>query len=402
MSQLALLSLVAASQGFMLMLVFLRLEQGNKLANRILSCFIGVQTIRLLTYYLLYQEAFVDHAWVYLAMNLNLAAGPLIFLYVQCLTTPNFRLRGWMALHFLPMMLYFVGASIWVNLHGWEVGRLRSWLWESQLEMAYSDGDEFYAVTILIGLIYGGLACRLLWRHSHRIRHQFSSLEAINLRWLWLVLGIYVGGTIVGAARDLLMLFIDFNLGPRMLVALLASAAQIYYIAYKGLRQQTIYQVEENVLEAQAVHSEEQAKVPEQLELSPAMPEEKPQTKYRKSGLSAERSLELWQTLGELMKDQRPYLDSTLSLTQLASLISVSNDYLTQAINTHGEKNFYDFINDYRVEAARDLLADAQGKRSLLDIALDSGFSSQSAFSTRFKGVVGMTPSQYRKSLKMS
>lgn len=405
MSHLALLSLVAASQGFILMLVFLRLEHGNKLANRILSCFIGVQTVRLLTYYFLYEEAFTEHSWVYLAMNLNLAAGPLIFLYIQSLTTSKFTLHWWMGLHFLPMVLYITGASIWVNTYGWEVSRLRSWLWESQIDLGYDDGDEFYDLTILLGIIYGGLACRLLWRHSFSIRHQFSSLESINLRWVWLILGLYVGGSVLGGVRDLLMVVMNINFGPRMLVALLASVAQIYLIAYKGMGQRAIYWTEDRRgtrgLPIEHAQEVEMKKVVEHEKPAPVVTEDKSKRKYLKSGLTTERSEELWVQLRALMDKKSPFLDSDLSLSQLAKLMSLSNDHLTQVINNHSKKNFYDFINDYRIEAAKRLLVAVSDKpRSLLHIALDCGFNSQSTFSTRFKRETGETPSQFRRSAK--
>jgi AraC-like DNA-binding protein len=59
--------------------------------------------------------------------------------------------------------------------------------------------------------------------------------------------------------------------------------------------------------------------------------------------------------------------------------------------------NFFDFINQYRVEEAKKLLADVETKRSILDIALMVGFNSTSTFYTAFKKFTGDSPVKFRK-----
>ena len=61
-------------------------------------------------------------------------------------------------------------------------------------------------------------------------------------------------------------------------------------------------------------------------------------------------------------------------------------------------KNFYNFINEFRIEAAKEILQDPSSKgKNILQIAYEVGFNSKSAFNTYFKRLTGKTPSAYRK-----
>ena len=51
-----------------------------------------------------------------------------------------------------------------------------------------------------------------------------------------------------------------------------------------------------------------------------------------------------------LMEKEKPYLEPKLSLGQLAEMLGVAANKLSQVINQYEEKNFYDFVNGYRVQ----------------------------------------------------
>ena len=84
----------------------------------------------------------------------------------------------------------------------------------------------------------------------------------------------------------------------------------------------------------------------------------------------------------------------------MAEQLRISTNYLSQVINEKFDKNFFDFINDYRVEEAKSMLADStKAGLSIITIANDAGFNSKSSFYTAFNKHVGTTPSEFRKSL---
>jgi len=87
-----------------------------------------------------------------------------------------------------------------------------------------------------------------------------------------------------------------------------------------------------------------------------------------------------------------------LSLTKPDFQVDIGPRHLSQVINENLNRNFFDFVNRYRVEEAKKLLINLDKSRnSILDVAFDSGFNSKSSFNMIFKKYTAMTPSQFRK-----
>jgi len=98
------------------------------------------------------------------------------------------------------------------------------------------------------------------------------------------------------------------------------------------------------------------------------------------------------------MSEQKHYLDPEITLDSLASELAISAKNLSITLNRHFNKNFYEFINEYRIKEAKMRLRSPEHKnKTITDIYLDIGFNSKSVFNTFFKKTVGLTPSQYRK-----
>ncbi len=100
-----------------------------------------------------------------------------------------------------------------------------------------------------------------------------------------------------------------------------------------------------------------------------------------------------------LMNEEKLYLDPNLNMTLLAEKMELSNGYLSQIINQKENKNFFDFINGFRVEEVKSKLNNPElSHYSVLGIALESGFNSKSTFNAVFKKTTGKTPSSFRNS----
>lgn len=105
-----------------------------------------------------------------------------------------------------------------------------------------------------------------------------------------------------------------------------------------------------------------------------------------------------YERLTALMHDG-VWKEEGLSVASLAAKVGVPEHHLRQLINGRlGHRNFSAFLNSYRLEEARRLLADpAEARRQVLQIALDVGFGSIAPFNRAFKEATGQTPTEYRK-----
>lgn len=101
--------------------------------------------------------------------------------------------------------------------------------------------------------------------------------------------------------------------------------------------------------------------------------------------------------IDDAMRQKALYLDPDLTLAQLARAGRLKPRPVSEALNRGRGENFYTYVNRWRIdEAKRRLLADPD--RSVLDIALECGFNSKSAFNTAFKRIALVTPSAWRRS----
>lgn len=120
--------------------------------------------------------------------------------------------------------------------------------------------------------------------------------------------------------------------------------------------------------------------------------------KYAKSGLHKELMLEYKNRLEQIMQSQQLYLKPDLTLPKLARAVDCSINHMSQVINSGFGMSFFDYLNEYRIDYARELLARRDEQESaILNIAFTVGFNSNSAFYAAFKKRVGQTPAQFRR-----
>jgi ligand-binding sensor domain-containing protein/AraC-like DNA-binding protein len=124
----------------------------------------------------------------------------------------------------------------------------------------------------------------------------------------------------------------------------------------------------------------------------------KTEAKYKTSALVNERVDEILPKLMHLVEVEKVYLSPDLTLKKLSEKLMIHYNHLSQIINDKLDKSFSDFINMYRIEEAKKRLEHPkESKKTVLEIAYDTGFYSKSVFNTAFKKFTGKTPSQYKK-----
>ena len=101
------------------------------------------------------------------------------------------------------------------------------------------------------------------------------------------------------------------------------------------------------------------------------------------------------------MHQTQPYLDPSLSLSKLAQQFGQTEREFSACINADYGVHFFDFVNQYRVNHAKNLLL-SEPDTSVLDVAYQSGFNSKSSFNSAFRKHAGETPSSFRRQVTQS
>jgi AraC-like DNA-binding protein len=113
--------------------------------------------------------------------------------------------------------------------------------------------------------------------------------------------------------------------------------------------------------------------------------------------LSHDDKIAFGKQIRERMESEKLYLDPLLTLDSMARLLGISSKYLSQTINECFSMNFSDFINSFRVKEFIRLLKQDTRNQTILNISIDAGFNSKSAFNQAFKKHTGSSPSNYLK-----
>lgn len=119
--------------------------------------------------------------------------------------------------------------------------------------------------------------------------------------------------------------------------------------------------------------------------------------KYSHSKLSNEAKIDILKNLNAFMKgENKPFLNEKIAMVEIAKILKVSTQQISQVINEKTNLNFNDFVNSFRIEEAKImLLSNAYSKLTIDAIAQKSGFRSKSAFYVAFKKHTGNTPKEF-------
>ncbi|WP_291145481.1 helix-turn-helix domain-containing protein [Flavobacterium sp. UBA7680] len=240
----------------------------------------------------------------------------------------------------------------------------------------------FNFIFSLYVFIYCFLAYKKIIKHENTIRLLNSVSENLDLKWLKNIIVGVIFITIFWIL-DIVFQISEGNKTFDILTSLIYFLS-IFYITYYWQKQKEIFP-----------YSLEEKKEIETIIVETSLPEGK-----RKQLLNHEELEEHKSRLLQLMDAEKPYLDFELNLVKLAASMNISTHILSYVINNGFGENFYQFINRYRIEEAKKLMANSEMDRlSLLGIGFSVGFNSKTVFNTTFKKVTGQTPSEYKKQI---
>jgi AraC-like DNA-binding protein len=310
---------------------------------------------------------------VHATMSFDYAMGPLLLLYACSRLHDGFQLKARHALHFLVFSAHLLflliryGAADAAGQHS-----LDGTVW------VFSK-TEVQALTTLSSLhlmVYIGWIASILGLKRRAIKQVDSSNAARAYNWILLLSLGFGCAALMRFCNNLLWLQVPdialLQVFDFKLVSIVGTFICASWILLKSLNEPDI------------LLSDLNRKV---LEI-----------KQRPSLLPESTRAQYVDIIREYMLEHKPYLDSKLSLSQLADAMQMSPHHLSHVINAEFEQNFFDFINHHRIEEAKLMLeSDPEHEYTITQIMYDAGFNSKSVFNTCFKRRTGLTPSQFRR-----
>ncbi|WP_315506873.1 helix-turn-helix domain-containing protein [Capnocytophaga leadbetteri] len=358
----------------------------KRLPDNILGVWLLCIATYLLNYYLHYLGYWEKYPHLVGATHpFPLLFAPFVYLYVVTNLRQPQRLYWQDGLHFLPFAVTYV--LMFPFLFGYSAAE------KAMIDQAdyHSPYQWLFTISfiafVIVCVAYSVATYHKINQYEQIIGEQFAYNEGISLQWLRLLLigfGIIFSVMIVGYVLQFLL---EIELAVNIeLIFLGLFVLLIALIGFLGIRYQGIFTTEK----PKVLYSSEKPEETEETEEPLKMPE------YRKSGLKPEEAKNLHQQLLTLMATEKPYLEPKLSLSQLADSLGVLPNHLSQIINQYEGKNFYDFVNTYRVDEFIALAKkDTDKNFNLLGLAFEAGFNSKSSFNQVFKKIKGQTPSQF-------
>jgi AraC-like DNA-binding protein len=244
-------------------------------------------------------------------------------------------------------------------------------------EMLVSD-TIFYSQAF----IYVALSARLIWRFQRQARTTLSNFNPQIFAWLWTILlldlAIWLLKAVGGGGRMTTLSI----MGDVLIVVF------IYSIALAQWRNPSLFKIAQ-LREVEPQNQQQPGTI--------SLIKSKSQSKTD-GALDSDIRSSLLSAVQEHMRVHQAFRDNQLTLTRLAQAVGVSTHHLSEVLNQQEGKNFYQFVNEYRInDICEKMKADSNEK--VLDLAMAAGFASKSTFNAVFKQLTGTTPTQYRKSL---
>jgi AraC-like DNA-binding protein len=301
--------------------------------------------------------------------------GPLLLLYTKFMSDPA-RKFNWFALsHFTPFLIFFVISVIFRSEP--LVRDLRSFFTPDKmmpLRMIYSV-SFFLSITI-----YSILTFIEIRRHQDNLKNYVSfTSQKVTLNWLKILsISFYAANFILFVLGGINIIGDIIPFDPYFVIFGFITLFSIVYSFY-GIKQPVIF--------GEVVRQDNNNK--------------KEKEKYLKSGLKDSQAEKYLKKIIDYMESHKPYLDGDLTIHDFSKQTGISRHHITQVLNEKYKRNFFTFVNEYRIKEVMERFSDPKyNNYTILAIALDAGFNSKTTFNSFFKGQTGLTPSAFR--LKMT
>lgn len=328
------------------------------LSDKLLSAWLFLLALEFLTFGI---ESKVYPDFLFLT-NTFLLFNPALYIYTCSLTKPGFKLQWKQLLHLLPYLFFKITAWIIKEPQAFETFfSPDSTLWFRIL---------FTVFGVSSWIVYLTLSVLLLKKHRKTVKDEFSTIDTFkSFAWLMFVIVLYVAYCFTVFIWGITNLFY-FNTLSLLIFNYSMLLVLVYIFGFYGLKQEVIFNRNSKV---------------------ESLP--KPQS-FNLSDSSREK---IKHTIFNYFEKDKPYLNPDFNMTLLSEKIKSPKHHITEVLNSSIGKNFFLFVNEYRVEEVKKKLSNPKNPYSIEAIGYDCGFNSKSTFFSVFKNITGMTPLEYKK-----
>ncbi len=304
---------------------------------------------------------------------LPLLYGPLIWFFIKQWTGSG-RLRKLEYIHFSPIVLAL--TVVLLNSFGSPVPYVL-------YPFLHPDFSMYLQLISLI--VYHAMAWIDLKKYKRVLYPHHSMISGSKISWLrkFILSSFFLCSAI---AVLICFMYHHYPYWQSLRFGFVGLTVFIYWVSYGAWNQPEIFSVITGGMDQQG------EKTQSRFSIHPV------ERKYSNSGLHKEDLQQIVSRLERKLREEKAYLDPELSIDGLAASVSCTRHHLSQAMNECLGKSFYDCINHYRVEEARQLLSDQRRDiEKISSIGFDAGFNSVSTFNEVFKKLTGCSPTQFRK-----
>jgi AraC-like DNA-binding protein len=323
--------------------------------------------------------------------------GPVIFFYIQSLLNPSFRFGKKEGLHLIPGLLYLLYSAVAVITDKLVMGE-----YYFLASGADPDFDRWYQVAGHLSMfIYLLLSLRYYQLYKKLMVQVVSYADRILFNWVRQFLYAFLVMLLIRVIFYLAELIPGYAamryMGPWW--GYFSFAIVFYYIAITGYANSieakvpfklNLLSFKPSLLLSPSVNTDDEISGIEEAEVIEI-------SDVKTTGREDVPLVEQWKpTTIALLEEEKIWQDPELSLTHVAKRLATNPSFLSKIINQGFQLNFNDFINNYRINAVKEMLAKGEHKKqTLLGIAFDCGFNSKATFNRAFKKATGLSPKEW-------
>ncbi len=312
--------------------------------------------------------------------------GPLLYLYISTITSQNQKFKLIYLINFLPALIVFFAFFGYILESGYlyfNEYNQRGILFQVGLYVWFYTTHAYFILCII-----------KLYRYRRKIKNYFSYKKNIDLKWLMILtygFGVFLFYSLIYIMTKS---YFDFEM-PEFVDHLtwLIMVVYIFGIGFFGYKQKGVFNNSENI----SMMNDNILTKTDTDQLENKYRDIKDAGQYLKSKINETENNKILEALLKNMEEEKPYLNCELDIRMLAEKLNTTPHKLSQVVNTNLNKNFYEFINEYRIRDAKFYLTSPQcDNEKIMTIAYDCGFNSKSSFYSVFKKFTSQTPAKYK------